>query len=240
LRWREVADRAASLGLSAREHRRLADVLLLAARRRRPVAPLTARYPELTLADAACIRDAVVARRVEQGDPLVGARASFEATPHLSWLTESALVQDEVLDATPLIAPRVRQVIVFRVGRALSRPEALLTSIAAVHHGLEILDSRYNGGAVSEIDDLADNYSAAGLYVGPRASTDTTVDLPGPIAWLARQLTDDGRSVPYNALLVTPVGVPPVPLDRRRPFQEMALLPSHAGAGADPPSPGGE
>ena len=147
-----MADRAASLGLSAREHRRLADVLLLAARRRRPVAPLTARYPELTLADAACIRDAVVARRVEQGDPLVGARASFEATPHLSWLTESALVQDEVLDATPLIAPRVRQVIVFRVGRALSRPEALLTSIAAVHHGLEILDSRYNGGAVSEID----------------------------------------------------------------------------------------
>jgi 2-keto-4-pentenoate hydratase len=214
-----LADSQPSLGLTTREHRRLADVLLQAARRQRPVAPLTERYPELTLADAARIRDAVLARRVAEGDRLVGARASLEAMPRLSWVTESELVHDGAFERTDLIAPRAGQVIVFRVGRTLSRPEDLLAFTTAVHPGLEILDSRYHSGAVSAVDDLADNCSAAGLYIAPPAKTGEAPDPPAPIAWLASQLTAGGRRIQPGTLLVAPLGSAPVRLDGGRLFR---------------------
>jgi hypothetical protein len=78
--------------LTAEDHQRLADQLRAAARERHRVEPLSARHPELNVADARRIRDIVLADRLEAGERLAGAVASpgRAGESRLAWVTDDA------------------------------------------------------------------------------------------------------------------------------------------------------
>lgn len=167
-------------GLTAPEHRRLADVLINAARDRRAVEPLSKRYPELTVGDGCRIRDALLARRTAGGERLIGATVSFGTAsaerrprvpdPRLGWLTDAMLLPAAVVDLGRLIHPRVEPKLAFRLARPLRAPlptaSDLLAASERVVACLEILDSHYDRDGLALADDIADNCAATRLVIG--------------------------------------------------------------------------
>lgn len=178
---RDAEADGAALALTAREHRRLADVLLAAAHSRRPIEPLSSRYPELTPGDACRIRDRTLAARLARGERLVGAKVAFDGLPsrsrpiawRLGWLTSGMLLGGDAVALGELIRPRVEAKLGFRLGTALSGPEVtaerLLAATERVLPALEVLDERYGTSQVSALDAVADNCGAALLRLGPGA-----------------------------------------------------------------------
>jgi 2-keto-4-pentenoate hydratase len=219
--WRGGGDSSQPLGLTAPEHRRLADVLLNAARDRRSVAPLSERYPELTIGDACRIRDALLARRTAGGEQLIGATVSFGtpsaerrvsvADPRLGWLTDAMLLPGAVVDLGPLIRPRIEPKVAFRLGRPLRAPLStasdLLTASEHVFPCLEVLDSRYGRDGTALADDIADNCAAAGLVIGEK----TAPPPEGHLRRLRVRLQLDGADAEpgraRGALVVSPLDV---------------------------------
>jgi 2-keto-4-pentenoate hydratase len=166
--------------LSSREHRRLADVLLGAARTGRAIAPFTAAIPELTVADAYRIRDMLLARRMIEGDKLIGAkvwlggaageRGHAAPDPQLGWLTDRMLVSGGVVDMSRLIRPRVEPRVGFLLARSLRKPivaaSELMAATECVLPCLEIVDSRYDGAPPRLADVIADNCGTGALLLG--------------------------------------------------------------------------
>jgi 2-keto-4-pentenoate hydratase len=166
--------------LSSSEHRRLADILLNAARTARPIPSLSETFREMTVADAYGIRDMLLARRISEGDQLIGAKVSLvragaehrhmAADPQLGWLTDRMLVSSGTVDLSHLIHPRVEPRLGFLLARPLREPIAagidLLAATERVLPCLEIVDSRYDGAHPRLADDIADNCATAGLLLG--------------------------------------------------------------------------
>jgi 2-oxo-3-hexenedioate decarboxylase len=180
--WRRYGggDSHQPMGLTAPEHRRLADVLINAASDRRPIEPLSMRYPELTLGDGRRIRDALLARRTAGGERLIGATVSFGAAsakrrlrvpdPRFGWLTDAMLLPGAVVDLGRLIHPRVAPKLAFRLARPLRAPLANATDLLAASERvlpcLDVLDSHYDREGLAVVDDIADNCAACRLVVG--------------------------------------------------------------------------
>ena len=166
--------------LSSSEHRRLADILLNAARAGRAIPSLSETFREMTVADAYGIRDMLLARRVSEGDHLIGAKVSLGRAgaehrhmapdPQLGWLTDRMLISSGTVDLSHLIHPRVEPRLGFLLARPLREPIAagidLLAATERVLPCLEIVDPRYDGAHPRLADDIADNCATAGLLLG--------------------------------------------------------------------------
>jgi 2-keto-4-pentenoate hydratase len=166
--------------LASREHRRLADVLLGAARTGRAIPRLTEAFTELNVADACRIRDMLLTRRISEEDQLIGAkvwlfrtaaeRRRWAPDPQLGWLTDRMLVSSGVVDLSRLIHPRAEPRLGFLLGRPLREPiEAandLLAATDRVMPCLEIVDHRYDGARPRVADVVADNCGTSGLLLG--------------------------------------------------------------------------
>jgi 2-keto-4-pentenoate hydratase len=179
--------------LTRREHSRLADVLLRAAGSRTAIAPLSASYPELTVADATRIRDTAIVRRIESGARIVGAKVSLGHTaegpdglgdqplPRLGWLTDDMLLGSASLDLSGLRRPRLEAKVAFALTTRLRSRVASVTELlqltGRVVPCLEILDEHYETPAVELVDDIADNCAAAGLLTGSVVATPAEDDL---------------------------------------------------------------
>lgn len=172
-----------------------ADYLLEAERRREAVSPITDAEPTLTLDDAYEIQRILVARKVADGECVVGAklgltsRAKQQAMgvhePVYASLTDRMLLPAEVpLRLPEVIHPRVEPEIVFLMGDDLAGPGVTahdaLDATAAVCCGLEIIDSRYADFRFTLPDVVADNASAARFTLGPvRVTADFDLSLVG-------------------------------------------------------------
>jgi len=164
-------------GLTVSEHRRLADILIAARRTRRAVAPLTTVYPELTVADATRVRDALLGRRLTAGERLIGAKVTLSPPrrlgspqPRLGWLTDGMLLAGAVVDPGHFIAPRVEPKLAFVLTRPIPDAVASLTDVLAatvrVAPCLEIVDSSYGGLPAQPADDVADNCATSAVLIG--------------------------------------------------------------------------
>jgi 2-keto-4-pentenoate hydratase len=173
-----------SRALTTREHRRLADALLRAADVRKPIAPLSNSYPELTAADAASIRDTAIVQRIAHGEQLVGAKVSlgrFDGNgggaeePRLGWLTDRMLLTSPHVELGNLIHPRVGANVAFRLAAPLRGRIASVGDLLALTDRvipcLEVVDVRYRGADLDRVDDIADNCSVAALLVGDGVPT---------------------------------------------------------------------
>ncbi|MER5483261.1 fumarylacetoacetate hydrolase family protein [Streptomyces sp. NPDC002812] len=162
-------------------HQRIAAELWNAKKERKPIPPISARYPEFTAQDAYVIQRAF--RELEHENGAVHAGYKIGATslaiqemfgvdePDFGFLTEAMILADGArLDPGRFISPKVEGEIAFRIGADLSDPRTtaadVLDATIEVFPALEVLDSRIENWDIAWVDTVADNASSAMVVVG--------------------------------------------------------------------------
>lgn len=222
------------LGLTGREHLRLADVLIQATRDYRQLESLQQQYPELTIGDADRIRDAILARRLADGERVVGARVAIHRTARsdfsivharLTCITTGMLLEHGRLDVG-LTEVRLEPRIAFWLkrpldGRVVPTMEELLDATERIAPCVEafVAQAPPPFGA-SPAEELAYDCASLGLLSGiavpPLSTTDmlrlTARHEPGPHAWA---VADAGPSpLGRRVRLTRESRLPPAALDR--------------------------
>jgi 2-keto-4-pentenoate hydratase len=198
------------------EHRRLAAMLRAAARERCPVDPLSARYPQLNVADARRIRDSALADRLAEGEQLAGAVASpgRAGEPRIGWITDAMLMADGQVALGDLIDPHVEPRLALRLTRPLPEPVGSVSDLVRASRGLrlclEVIDSRYTCGPVTAADEIADNCGTSKVFVaGETAAPGAAALAHGAIdalVMLAASLARRQGGLGPGTLLVAPLG----------------------------------
>ncbi|WP_018180646.1 2-keto-4-pentenoate hydratase [Jongsikchunia kroppenstedtii] len=171
---------------------RTARELAAAERSRTDRGPITDEWPDLDIASAYRVQDLVVNRRVAAGESIVGIKLGLTShakqqrmgvdSPLTGWLTDGMVMPYGVpLNVGDLIHPRIEPEIVFVLGKRLEGPgitaARAMSAVAAVHGGVEIIDSRYRDFRFTLTDVIADNASSARFVVGPVAANPQHLDL---------------------------------------------------------------
>ncbi|MFC9977078.1 2-keto-4-pentenoate hydratase [Spirillospora sp. NPDC127200] len=217
---------------------KFAEILDHAARDRRAIGRLTDVAP-FDVETAYEIQRAVIARREERGERLIGVKMGFTSrakmvqmgVDDLIWglLTDAMLVEADV-DTSTLIHPRIEPEIVFRIEPGGGHKVAV---------GYEILDSRYEGFKFTLPDVVADNASAAGFGFGPWhdprdvANVGLIVEIDGRVVQTgssAAILGDPIRSLRAAGRLARAAGTPLKPGDIVLAGAATAAIPLPKGA----------
>lgn len=143
---------------------------------------LTDNWPDLDLETAYLIQDNLVARKVTQGDTIVGhklgltSRAKQERMGVNSPLTAVLLAShlapaDKAIATEGLTQPRIEPEIAFVMGKDLRGPNVTaaqaLDAVSSVHAAFEVIDSRFMDYQFNLPDVTADNASAAYFVIAP-------------------------------------------------------------------------
>ena len=201
--------------LTAGDHRRLAGMLRAAARERRRIDPLSLQYPELNEADARRIRDTVLADRLGEGERLAGAVASpgRAGRPRLAWVTDGMVLRRGLGSLDEPIDPHVEPRLALRLIRRLADPVNTVGELVAASRGLrlclEVIDSRYARGPITDADEIADNCGTSKLFVaGETAAPGADALADGAITslvMLAAGLARRQGALEPGTLLVAPL-----------------------------------
>jgi 2-keto-4-pentenoate hydratase len=165
-----------STGLAA-----AAAVLYGAQSGRAPVAPLTATYPNLDVAQAYAVQRLNLIRHLDQGAVLRGHKIGLTSAPMQKLLGVNEPDFGYVLDnmvlpgganvpITTFCAPRVEPEVAFLLRRPLQGPgvtvEDVIAATGAVAPALEIVDSRIADWRITLADTIADNASSGAVVLG--------------------------------------------------------------------------
>ncbi|KKO71589.1 2-oxopent-4-enoate hydratase [Kerstersia gyiorum] len=160
--------------------------------RRQPVAPLTESHPDMTLAQAYEIQQAMLAPRLAAGARIVGKKIGVTSKvvmdmlkvdqPDFGMLLSDMLYADGAsIAASDLIAPKAEGEIAFVLKHALRGPGItvadVLRATAYVMPCFEIVDSRIRDWKIKIQDTVADNASAGVFVLGDRGADPRDVDL---------------------------------------------------------------
>jgi 2-oxopent-4-enoate/cis-2-oxohex-4-enoate hydratase len=172
---------------------RLADELYGALRSRRTVSPLTEREPGLTLEAAYAVSKGLLARRMADGEHLVGKKIGVTSKavqqmldvhqPDFGYLTDAMVFthEDAVPISSTLIQPRAEGEIAFVLRHDLRGPGVttaeVLRATDCVMPCFEIVDSRVADWKIKIEDTVADNASCGLLVLGNQAVSPRSVDL---------------------------------------------------------------
>jgi 2-keto-4-pentenoate hydratase len=152
------------------------DRLAAAAADRRPIEPLSATYPELTVEDAYAIQAAGIERQIAAGRLVRGRKAGLTSAamqaqlgvdePDFGVLLDDMLVEDgDEIAFDRLIQPRAEAEIGFVLDRDLEGPGVTATealrATAGVAACIEVIDSRIAEWKIGLVDTVADNASSA-------------------------------------------------------------------------------
>jgi 2-oxopent-4-enoate/cis-2-oxohex-4-enoate hydratase len=165
-----------------------------ALRARRTVPPLSGRGLDLGLDDAYAISLAFLARRLAEGERVVGKKIGVTSKavqdmlgvhrPDFGFLTDAMAVADgaTVEIAAGLIQPRAEAEIAFILKRALKGPgitdSDVLAATAAIAPCFEIVDSRIADWRIGILDTIADNASCGIFVLGAARLDPRGLDLP--------------------------------------------------------------
>jgi 2-keto-4-pentenoate hydratase len=160
----------------------MSAALIRAHRDRLPVAPLTDLYPDLTVADAYRVQQAVVQNRLSAGHTVVGWKVGLTSKamqtmlgvdePDYGAITSDMLRSDGAqLSRSELIAPRVEAEIAFVLTEPLKGPGVTALDVRRATLGvaaaIEIIDSRVVDWRIRLADTIADLASSAHVVVSP-------------------------------------------------------------------------
>jgi len=156
------------------------DELYEALRARHTVAPLTDRWPEMTIDDAYHVSLRMVRRRLEDGEKIIGKKIGVTSRavqemlgvfqPDFGYLTDRMLYPNggPMPIGDELIQPRAEGEIAFQLKRGLNGPgvtnDDVLEATECVMACFEVVDSRVHDWKVKIQDTVADNASC-GLFV---------------------------------------------------------------------------
>lgn len=184
-----------------------ADVLHVALRSGTPIAPLTGRVEGLDLAGAYAIAQAGIARRVAEGERVVGRKIGLTSVavqrmlgvdqPDFGVLTDRMdYSSDAQVPVAGMIAPRAEGEIAFHLKRDLAGPgitlHDVLLATESVSACFEIVDSRIRDWKIGILDTVADNASAAAFV--------TSAERVSPVG---RDLGTCGMVLEKNGALVS-------------------------------------
>jgi 2-keto-4-pentenoate hydratase len=178
--------------LTPADHRAAADALHAAEVHRRPIAPLTQRFPAMSLVDGYHIQLLNVARRVDNGAIVRGHKVGLSSRAMRQMMTvdepdyghllsDMFVAENTPIDITTLCNPRVEVEIAFVLGEALPAPGCTVADVlrctAFVLPALEIIDSRIQDWNVGLPDTVADNASSGLVVLGGQRTTLDGLDL---------------------------------------------------------------
>ena len=165
-----------------------------ALRGRRSVAPLIERDSDITIDDAYAISLDFLARRVKDGEKVVGKKIGVTSKavqdmlgvhqPDFGFLTDWMFVEGDIdVDGKALIAPRAEAEIAFILKDSLNGPGVTAADVMAATESIapcfEIVDSRINDWKISIVDTVSDNASCGVYVVGDARLDPREFDLPG-------------------------------------------------------------
>lgn len=165
-----------------------------ALRSRRTVEPLSTRYPALSVADAYRISQRFLARRLADGERVIGKKIGVTSRPvqemlgvfepDFGFLTDRMQVDDGAtvsLAATGLIQPRAEGEMAFTLKRDLVGPgvtrDQVLDATEWVAPCFEIVDSRIRDWKIRIADTVADNASSGVFVIGAQHTDPRALDL---------------------------------------------------------------
>ncbi len=169
-------------------------MLHAALRGRHVVAPLIAQDPSLTIDHAYAISLDFLARRVAEGERVVGKKIGVTSKavqdmlgvhqPDFGFLTDWMHVTGDIdIDARALIAPRAEAEIAFILKDSLNGPGVTAADVMAATEAIapcfEIVDSRIRDWKIGIVDTVADNASCGVFVIGAERLDPRGLDLPG-------------------------------------------------------------
>ena len=125
----------------------LGDRLFDALSSRTPIAPLTATHPEMTIEDAYHVQQRMIARRLEQGDRVIGKKIGVTSTavmnmlgvhqPDFGYLLDSMVYNEgESVEMDALIQPKAEGEIAFLLKKDLQGPGVTAADVLAATEGV--------------------------------------------------------------------------------------------------------
>jgi len=170
----------------------LARDLLEAERTKRPIAPFTQQYPELTVEDAYAVQLQVKDQKLSEGRKVIGKKVGLTSIAmqkmlgvnepdygHL--LDDMKIADDSIVHISEFISPKIEAEIGFILGEDLKGPNVtyldVLMATKYVTPVLEIIDSRIADWQIQLADTVADNGSSAKVVVGTQVTEIAGVDL---------------------------------------------------------------
>jgi 2-oxopent-4-enoate/cis-2-oxohex-4-enoate hydratase len=180
--------------------------LYSALRERQVVSPLIARDLALSIDDAYAISLNILARRLKDGERVVGKKIGVTSKavqdmlgvhqPDFGFLTDRMRVDGEIdMRACGLIQPRAEAEIAFVLSHDLTgpgiSPEDVLAATSAIAPCFEIVDSRIADWKIGIIDTIADNASCGVFALGEARADPRGFDLPS----LRVTVTKNGRAL---------------------------------------------
>jgi len=187
------------MSLTTEDLHAAADLLHAAQLDRAPIAPLTARYPALSVDNAYAIQKINLDRRLHLGHTVVGHKIGLTSEPmqtllgvdepDFGYILDDMVVPDGgAVAADRFCAPRVEPEIAFLLHTKLRGPAVSAADVraatAAVAVALEIVDSRVADWQITLPDTVADNASSGAVVLGEWVPFSAALDLPNARASL--------------------------------------------------------
>jgi 2-oxo-hept-3-ene-1,7-dioate hydratase len=177
--------------LSDADRHKAADLLLTAAKERKPVVQLSKTWPDITIEDSYAISTEVTRRKIAAGAKLIGHKIGLTSKamqqssqidePDYGHLLDDMMIADGAkIPHADYCVPRVEVELAFVLGKALKGPGVgLLDVLRATEYivpAMEIIDARVQNPR-KIFDTVADNGAAAGIVIGGRPVGPMDVDL---------------------------------------------------------------
>lgn len=170
----------------------LSAELYQALRQAEAIEPLTTRHPQLTIEDAYGIQQQLIARRLDDGERIVGKKIGVTSVavmnllgvdqPDFGILTDAMVYNSsEAIAASALIQPKAEGEIAFVLKHDLSGPGVTVAEVLRATEGVmacfEIVDSRIRDWKIKIQDTVADNASCGVFVLSDRLVPVAEVDL---------------------------------------------------------------
>ena len=170
----------------------LGDSLYDALVARTPIAPRSAAHPDMTIEDAYHVQQRMIARRLEQGDRVIGKKIGVTSKavmnmlgvhqPDFGYLLDSMVFNEgESVDMDTLIQPKAEGEIAFLLNKDLQGPGVTAADVLAATEGVmacfEIVDSRIQDWKIKIQDTVADNASCGVFVLGDQLVDIADLDL---------------------------------------------------------------
>jgi len=178
--------------LNMQLHQQLGSELHDALKKCQMVDPLTARYPEMNIADAYAIQQYLITLRKADGARVVGKKIGVTSQavmdmlgvfqPDFGFLLDTMLYnQGQNISANTLIQPKAEGEIAFVLKKSLQGPGVTVASVLAATEGVmacfEIVDSRIRDWKIKIQDTVADNASCGVFVLGDTLISPQGLDL---------------------------------------------------------------
>lgn len=170
----------------------LAKQLLEAEDNRKPIDPITDKYPSISIGEAYKIQLKVVHLKKQRGQVIVGKKIGLTSKgmqqllgvnePDYGHILDKMMIYEgEALSLSQLIQPKVEAEIAFLLKKDLKGPGVTVASVIDATEGvmpaIEIIDSRIKNWKIKIQDTVADNASSARVILGGRIMPIEELDL---------------------------------------------------------------